>query len=856
MADTPVFTQQPNYVRQFNNQFNNPQLLNQLAAYNPLVTQALYDLQAQRVNRGSQPYSLNQSLGAAAAAQSGQVLTNPKPGAWYNPVNIAKGAVGDVKDIVTNIPQIPFQLYHEAQQLPQAPGAISESLSKGDIGGVFNAPGVRMVPLTGTLSALLPGGTPAGSLAQHPVLTALDVTPLAEAKILPGSMGKAASLAGEGGELSKAMTSIADNLGGKTATASAATVAGEAMPSRVSLAEAFQASKPAQAAAPYISQGVDALAHTKPGQFLTDAFGPTAREMSGEWNALQRKTPESPQGVLEGMEAPQTPGQVWKTNLQNMVDDSITRRSVTRDQLEAMYRPQADLLAQSPRATLTSDEFLDKLIDRNYTTPGAYGSVHPSVPDGTYIPREVDRTLRQIAKPGGFGQIIGNNPIMKAFRTSVLPLAVRFHINNAVGNAAMLMSETGPGVYKYFGQMKQLMKEGETTLQGKTVTIPEGLRQAAHGYRNLEADFNRAGVNTTFRLYNDIQNSKAAQALSGVADKAGKIVSKGYALNELFDDSHRTLAYLYGYDKALTKGLSAAEASTKGLELANKVMLNLSNMTPIERGLIRNIFPFYGFYQHILRRVLTYPADHPMRAAILANFAKIAEQDHLSGLPDQFDNLFRFGPTDAKGNQRAFDLGGMNPFRNAADYFTFKGLVGNANPLIKLGLEQLGVNPQQGGPDLYPNLQYNAETGQLEYKRPSFLPGLVADVIPQSQALMQLTGHANAFRELSRTNPEAAQRLLRSEVGIPTFFRNVNPTQSIMKSEINAEKAQQTALSEALRTGDPSGLRQWPRALAQYQSIQQQAAQGQINQFLPQTQAPDPLSTAVTSVANNLSTSQ
>src|SRR5690606_20404401 len=162
------------------------------------------------------------------------------------------------------------------------------------------------------------------------------------------------------------------------------------------------------------------------------------------------------------------------------------------------------------------------------------------------------------------------------------------------------------------------------------------------------------------------------------AAKVGRIAKMGegisrtvdflFDINTFVDDMYRSMAYLYGKKKGMRGGLSEDAAHLAGIELANKVLQNWDAMTPLERSLLRNIFPFYGWMKHILMYTGSMPIDHPLRVGVLSNFARNEIEDW--GLPQRFYAMFMLGEPDKYGNVKAISFRGSNPFSDVANYMT------------------------------------------------------------------------------------------------------------------------------------------------------------------------------------------
>ncbi len=125
-------------------------------------------------------------------------------------------------------------------------------------------------------------------------------------------------------------------------------------------------------------------------------------------------------------------------------------------------------------------------------------------------------------------------------------------------------------------------------------------------------------------------------------------------------------------------------------------------------------------------------------------------------------------------------------------------------------MRSVGVDPSKGAQDLYPDLAYDPATGHLKANNPGLLGNIVSSIIPQFQLVSALIGHNNNFADILRTNPEAAASMLRSGLGLPNLYRDVNVPQEAFKAETARQSLQDQIRNKALRTGDWTEARKYP----------------------------------------------
>lgn len=494
------------------------------------------------------------------------------------------------------------------------------------------------------------------------------------------------------------------------------------------------------------------------------------------------------------------------------------------DELMDRYHEQAQALAdREPR--IPYQTHLDSLIKREFTpfNPRENGYSWASEKldnisaETRYIPKSIADNLERWHNPKTFKLTALWDPVMKAFRTSVLPLSPRWHVNNILGGAMMLGVGASPMAFKYLSAARQMLQDG---------TLPEEMRLAMGGQGAIENELNYLGGKTQGRLMNEIRSKLGMEEKSATAAAEGgllkKVAAKSYDFNGMVDDMYRAMSYLYGHDKALTKGMSEEAARRAGLELSRSILQQWTDITPIERTIMRQVFPFYGFTQHIMRFVMNMPFDHPMRASVMSAFARAELADQSSALPESFLSSLFFGGKTADGRQHAIQLSGMNPFRDTANFFTLAGFMSATNPVLSTIGEAIGIKGGQA--DLYPNLHYDPQTGKMALTAPNPLLAMLYNTIPQSEILGSMVGMSTAFKQQLKTDPALAMRSLANAGGLPIIVRQLNPTQAKFNTELKLEQAQTAALSDAKKTGDFSYAARFPglsQAIEQYRQMQQ-----------------------------------
>lgn len=522
----------------------------------------------------------------------------------------------------------------------------------------------------------------------------------------------------------------------------------------------------------------------------------------------------------------------------------------TIDDLRESLIPRARVI-QANNPSRTVNEIVDELIRDNWApfTDELFPSGRPTSfnrPD-LWVPSEVAATIRKMIDPPLSGVEKTLEPLTRVFRASVLFLSPRWHGNNIVGGGMMFVvgtGETNPRrIFELLRRGSKAMKEGDPLVDQlrPQLGLGQGLGQVpdeiapdmvARRIRKAN-DFDKTALIYRFKAGRTMR--RWLDDMGPVRDKFGNLIERSARFNQQIDDMYRASAFYSGYDKAIAKGLTEGEAITRGIATTRRVLQQWDRMTPLERSIIRTVFPFYGWISHVMSFVTQYPIDHPWRVSIMSNFAEAEFEDWGHGLPQRFFELFGVGGMDSDGEQLHIGIGGANPFQDVGDYIMIQGLVGQTHPAIVSALEAVGVDTRSGTAELYPDVYYDPELGRLA-ARPqtfgSFVAGLAGNTLPQAELLANLTGISSQWKEVHRTNPDAARRMITSQLGLPSLTRVLNVPQERYKAELARYEEQQSAFLEAIRTGDYTRAQRFP-GLRGYLDQLNQIAPEVLERFKP-----------------------
>lgn len=523
----------------------------------------------------------------------------------------------------------------------------------------------------------------------------------------------------------------------------------------------------------------------------------------------------------------------------------------SRRDIEAELLPRAERRV-GPDGDLRAE--LDRMVDARYRTfsPGEFlpwrnkptSGVQSA--DDIMVPRVMHDNIRRMFEPPLPGLIAAFDPVMKVFRTSVLPLAPRWHVNNIFGGLIMTMAEDPRAILR----IPEVLGAWRANGRGSVLGQIEGAPPVGYGSMPKEIDaWNKlkpssplgdrlaatsqwAAGRAMGRWFEQARNSRLARAGS-------RFVEASYGANQLVDDLYRSAIYLSANKRALKRlGMTADQAEAAGVAAVRKAFMAWDEMTPMERSIMRTVIPFYGFASHILRYTMRYPWDHPVRAEILAALSRTEMEDAATGLPERMKELMWLGdPRDVSKPQRAINTA-FNPFADVPSMFTRAGFLGQLNPVITSTLESLGIDVMRGGPMLYPDVRFDPESGRLVAEgKSSPVQNFIGSVVPQTQLLANLAGLNDEWSDLVRRDPEAAGRQLRSLMGLPTVFRDIDTGEELIKAEMARFEDQENARREALRTGNLDAARKYPALGAYLDQIATLQSSGRLAQFSPQQQA-------------------
>ncbi len=498
---------------------------------------------------------------------------------------------------------------------------------------------------------------------------------------------------------------------------------------------------------------------------------------------------------------------------------------------------------------------LDAMIRQRWEKfdPASYGGGGKAVfsiegAEDIYIPRAMAANLKRMyeVKPNKLSAVI--DPVTKAFRTSVLPFALRWHLNNTIGGAIVTaindpraFLELPDVIREMWGQRKnphlaaeRIMPEGAPPSGFGMTMGPDRARwdvDAGSPIRDrIAASAQFASGSTLRKLYDQARDSR----LSAIPEGLKKFTEASYGVNQFVDDIYRASLSRSSMKRLMGKGWSEDAAEALTVQSLRRSFQAWDDMTPMERSVMRSVVPFYGFAAWATKFVLRYPLDHPLRASILGSITRAELTDAMTGLPEYIRDMILLGDPRANSTVKALNLSPFNPFGGVPSMFTVAGFTGQLNPVISGVLESIGVDTRSGGPLLYPELRYDPETGRMVADPAgNVVSNILGNTIPQLSGISALLGWNDEFNDTLKRDPSAAGRMLFSNFGLPVIFRKVNVGDQLIKSELARLEDQDTARKEALRTGNLGILNDFPGLAAYGEQLRQLEAAGQLDAFRP-----------------------
>lgn len=285
------------------------------------------------------------------------------------------------------------------------------------------------------------------------------------------------------------------------------------------------------------------------------------------------------------------------------------------------------------------------------------------------IPDNIARALDSMGNPYTHWTFHALTRMTKPWRTLLLTLSPKWYVNNVFGNGILATTE-GVKFGDWLTAYRQWRKEG---IPLDVPTADSILTQIESGDQSLIHRGTAGKIGAEPKL-----SAKGKIAYDGAKHRLVR-------LNESFDEIARAAVY----EHSLRTGASREAALTR----ASKALVDYGDLSPIERGLVRSVIPFYSWQKGVLKLVTRFPVDHPMATYVLMQLGKVHEEmlsDKLHGpIPDAYLGYAQVG-----GKLR--NLRALNPLMDSTQLLTPEGITSSMFPFVDALLRDAYNAPEQG----------------------------------------------------------------------------------------------------------------------------------------------------------------
>jgi hypothetical protein len=227
------------------------------------------------------------------------------------------------------------------------------------------------------------------------------------------------------------------------------------------------------------------------------------------------------------------------------------------------------------------------------------------------VPESVKTALRDMGKQYNHWAFNGlTRGPARWWRTWMLTLSPRWYVNNIIGNTMLATTE---GV-----RLRDWMSAWKAYRNG---TLPrEVVGQAINSFDDIDAS-----TLISRNVRDTLKNEGKKRAL----EQAHKRLQRG---NEVVDELARAAVF----ERHMRTGASREHAINR----AYQALVDYGDLTPIERGLVRSVIPFYAWQKGVFKLLTRFPVDHPMATPVLQQIGLLHMElleDELGGpIPDAY----------------------------------------------------------------------------------------------------------------------------------------------------------------------------------------------------------------------------
>ena len=505
----------------------------------------------------------------------------------------------------------------------------------------------------------------------------------------------------------------------------------------------------------------------------------------------------------------------------DFVNESIVPRTITGSQLENQLKalPGFEDIDTSVGTSLDAlSSKMEKLGLTRFDSASMFGFTPPRWEgEATYLPTGLARALQKTMDAESKGDKGLFDKTNQVFRYSILGLSPRYTAHILFGGTFLLALRSTPYMPSMLLKAAKAMKDGSIPEEVFRQPAQEGFGRFSYALQEHAFAGGKQLANLVVQedlsLRQKIELSKAnpLHYLKSAADV-------NFRFTRYATRMQTAVAYLDHFSSAERRGsfvdevtgkvvpMTKERAMEEGMHHVLEVFGDLRSMSPFERQIAKNVLPFYGWTRHILKYVLSFPADHPWRAMVLALTAFENSEDVPKGLPERIQFLFFLGSPDSQGNVSAIDTRFMDPLRDVANYASLGGWIQGLNPVFLAPAAMLVPQLVYGSTSLYPNLTYNDMYGiETAGSQGNAVTGL-EQFVPQLGALSSALDAAGNARQLAN-NPNAFYKNVFESLNIPfAQVQKINVKQIAAKDEIARYEVAKQAASNAFSSGDFSLL--------------------------------------------------
>ena len=398
-------------------------------------------------------------------------------------------------------------------------------------------------------------------------------------------------------------------------------------------------------------------------------------------------------GLVEMMQSPEL------KSVADVIDDTTRQSLRGRAQFEAaagrgspeqMAAAEANLYGRYVTEELKARGFEPLAGDRNAPDVGDFNPdarvafndiaddtvVLPKGLKGKLIPYAIGKDMNRLAQT--------LERINRRFKGAVLPFSIRWQMGDLIGGA--FMSAVGGGIppWELIDGMRAIGKLDDAGIEA-VLNRPE---------------FQDAGLNfEESRWMHETPDTPQPRT------PIGKIQRKSFQLNAAINRYNRQGYLLAKLQRLLEeKGLTldgvqsggawddpvVQDAIVKAVDDANEVMGTFDEMTPFERRVIRNIFPFWAWNRHITQLAFRTAVDNPARMLWTLRLGSYGTDPDLE-LPSWLKGSIPVGG-------QLIPTNFLNPFNDVGggSIYTPGGAVRALSPGIRLGAFAFGLDPSRG----------------------------------------------------------------------------------------------------------------------------------------------------------------